>query len=440
MVNCSICGKVNSRFGYLEDRLVRFCLIHKKEDMYDLINKLCEYVNPDTNIHCKNRANFGAWHNKYTHCKTCMVKLNLDLTYSRTTKCGYIDTETNEACKKQPIFGYEIGKPVRCKDHIDAGMFDVKNKKCCVQYDENGMIKICDVRKTYGFEKNKPLRCKNHIEEGMCDVTHDFCEQEECKIRSNYGHGKQSTHCSKHGKLLGMKNIVSYRCINNNCNLIASFGYKNTTKALYCSKHQTPGMINVRHKKCKLCEFIQANPKYDKYCSRCYFHEHPDDKRVINYKIKELEFTKRLKEEYPNAILDKTIKGGNSKRRPDFLLELDGYYIIVEIDENQHVKYDETCENRRIVGLYIDVNHENIDGDNIDDIKLVIIRLNPDKYVTNGVITKGCFEKRKDRNELITRKNEFAIRFETLKSVVGGHVSKQPAKAITLINLFMDIE
>lgn len=37
-----------------------------------------------------------------------------------------------------------------------------------------------------------------------------------------------------------------------------------------------------------------------------------------------------------------------SKKRPDIFFELAKYCIIVEIDENQHNSYTETCECARI--------------------------------------------------------------------------------------------
>ena len=44
---------------------------------------------------------------------------------------------------------------------------------------------------------------------------------------------------------------------------------------------------------------------------------------------------------------------------------------IVEIDENQHIEYDCSCENKRIMELSQDVGHRPI----------IFIRFNPDDYL-----------------------------------------------------------
>ena len=70
-------------------------------------------------------------------------------------------------------------------------------------------------------------------------------------------------------------------------------------------------------------------------------------------------------------IVNKTIKEGCSKRRPDLLLDLGYQVIIIEIDENQHIDYDCSCENKRIMELSEDVGHRTI----------IFIRFNPDDYL-----------------------------------------------------------
>ena len=58
-----------------------------------------------------------------------------------------------------------------------------------------------------------------------------------------------------------------------------------------------------------------------------------------------------------NWISDKIINGC-SKRRPDLVLDL--LYQIVIIDENQHIDYDCSCENKRIMELSQDIAHRPI--------------------------------------------------------------------------------
>jgi hypothetical protein len=92
-----------------------------------------------------------------------------------------------------------------------------------------------------------------------------------------------------------------------------------------------------------------------------------------NYKTKEYEIRNYVINAFPiyNWICDKMINNGSSRRRPDMLLELDNQIIIIEVDENQHLYYDCSCQNKRIMELSQDVNFKNI----------IFIRFNPDEYL-----------------------------------------------------------
>jgi hypothetical protein len=59
---------------------------------------------------------------------------------------------------------------------------------------------------------------------------------------------------------------------------------------------------------------------------------------------------------------------GCSKKRPDIYFELNSHCLIVEIDENQHKTYDDSCECSRI--------NEIVNG--IGGKSVIIIRFNPD--------------------------------------------------------------
>jgi hypothetical protein len=129
-------------------------------------------------------------------------------------------------------------------------------------------------------------------------------------------------------------------------------------------------MINLSAILCKTCGDIQVNNnKYDGYCVRCFIYQFPDKPVVCNYKTKEIGVTEFIKEHFSNynLIFDKRIDGGSSLRRPDILINLENQVLIIEIDENQHKKYDCGCDNRRLMELSLDVNHKSI----------VFIRFNP---------------------------------------------------------------
>jgi hypothetical protein len=48
-----------------------------------------------------------------------------------------------------------------------------------------------------------------------------------------------------------------------------------------------------------------------------------------------------------------------------------GHAIVIEVDENQHKKYDTSCENKRLMELSQDIFHK----------PLILICFNPDNYI-----------------------------------------------------------
>ncbi len=129
-------------------------------------------------------------------------------------------------------------------------------------------------------------------------------------------------------------------------------------------------------------------------------------------------------------ILDKLVKGGCSKRRPDGLLDCLTHSIIVEIDEGQHIVYNSLCNNRRNMELFTDLGNRPI----------VFIRLNPDSYkLNNGKHIKGVFTVSKS-GELQMNKKEFEKRKTALFETVEQYLVQCPDKTISTIELFYSNE
>jgi hypothetical protein len=143
------------------------------------------------------------------------------------------------------------------------------------------------------------------------------------------------------------------------CNKTPCYGNVGEKGAFYCAVHKKEGMINVTHKTCKtyLCTVV-VKKKYDGYCFFCFINLFPNKKVSCNYRTKEYSTIEFLKNKFPdvNWITDKTLIDGCSRRRPDVLLDLGYQIIIVEIDENQHIAYDTSCENKRMMELSKDAD------------------------------------------------------------------------------------
>lgn len=110
------------------------------------------------------------------------------------------------------------------------------------------------------------------------------------------------------------------------------------------------------------------------------------------------------------------------------LIELEEKNIIIEIDEEQHCSYSYVCENRRIAEIFIDLNNK----------PLIIIRLNPDKYISNNVKHLSCFALNKKSRTFTLKKIEFDNRYNKLLKVVKSCIEENQEKEITEIKLFFD--
>jgi len=163
----------------------------------------------------------------------------------------------------------------------------------------------------------------------------------------------------------------------------------------------------------------------------CFIHLFPEKPNTYNYKTKEKDVVDRILITFPNFtwVADKTVQDGCSKRRPDLLLDLGYHIIIVEVDENKHVDYDCSCENKRLMELSKDLHHRPI----------VFIRFNPDNYINqDGKLIKSCWK----LNGLgvlqiiKTKQQEWEERIHILKQQIQYWTENQTDKTIEIVELF----
>ena len=68
-------------------------------------------------------------------------------------------------------------------------------------------------------------------------------------------------------------------------------------------------------------------------------------------------------------------EGCGLKTRPDFLWDCDTHFLILEVDENQHLNYE--CDRPRMINISQALG-----------MKTLFIRYNPDKFKVNGRLSK----------------------------------------------------
>ncbi len=364
--------------------------------------------------------------------KNCSVK-NAKFAYSKTDKSKYCKGHSVEGminviskrcevddCDKQPNFNFKgQTKGIRCFDHRIEGMINVISKRC--EADD------CDTIPAFNFKgQTKGVRCFDHRLEGMINVISNRCEADDCDKQSNFNFKGQTkgVRCFDH-RLEGMINVISNRCEADDCGTRPNFNFKGKTKGIRCFDHRIEGMIDVRNKRCVSCGLFRAEKSKEYMCHQCFIFNNPNHEFSRHYKTKELTFTKLLQqdlyEQGIDCILDSKISGGCSRRRPDVFIDLLTHVLIIEIDENQHLSYNESCEYVRTIELNEDIGHR----------PMYIIRLNPDSYKLDGKSVRGCFTSKMELN-----KKEFGHRYSTLFNTVLDLTASPPERLIESIELF----
>ncbi len=131
--------------------------------------------------------------------------------------------------------------------------------------------------------------------------------------------------------------------------------------------------ICSKYKYCRNCFDRSANKKYRLYCKECFITKFPNEHVFKKNKTREESVIKYIKEQYShlNWIFNKPLEG--LKLFPDIFLETDDRYLIIEVDENQHEKYEKTKEEIRMHKISEILNNK----------PLFIIRFNTDAFIDN---------------------------------------------------------
>jgi hypothetical protein len=412
------CDKQPS-FNYKDESKGIFCLKHKEKDMINVTNKKCEFKNcytqPCYNYKGEPKGIF------------CLKHKEKDMVNVKTNPCRYED------CDKQPCFNHKgETKGIFCSEHKEKDMINVKDKKCESEED-------CNIIASYNIRGLKPIFCDKHKKEDMVNVRDKKCKFEggcENIPLYNYNGSKTGILCFEHKKE-DMINVRTKTCeFSGGCGIQPCYNFPKEKTPRFCTKHKTSGMINVTHTKCltNLCDTVVHNKlKFKGYCFRCFIYSFPEDVNVRNFKTKEKSVSDFIIQSYKDKtwITDKQILDGCSKKRPDLFCDLGDQIIIVEIDENQHKRYDCSCENKRLMEISQDVGFRPI----------VFIRFNPDSYFDkDGNKIKSCWTLDKKDIHRLTRENfkKWDKKLNFLKETIDYWLENKTDKTIEIIELFFD--
>jgi hypothetical protein len=304
-----------------------------------------------------------------------------------------------------------------------------KQKYQCTQCIGTGICK-------HGKRKNYCVNCGGN---SLCEHLKRKERCKECSGSAYCEHGKYKSRCIKcGGSSLCIHEKRKERCKECNGSAICEHSIRREV----CKEcHGSMICKHDKHKsKCRQCGGSQlckntscesrGNKKYNGYCVFCCIHMFPEIKVSRNYRSKENAVCDCILEKFPSFSWSMNLKvlDGCSRKRPDILLDLGYQVIVIEVDENQHTQYDTSCETKRLMEISQDLQHR----------PLIVIRFNPDKYITQNKSIQSSWRMGKDGIVRIKNITEWESRMKILCDTVRFWLTQTADKTIHIIHLFYD--
>lgn len=411
--------------GFPADKIRLCCSTHKEKGMIDFNNKRCQYFNiygDNKDEICDSCAIYNELGKTpglfcFYHKILLEKEFGIEYEYIGANKCKFIGGCNIIAKFNEP--GLKIGK--YCSKHKKDSHINVKLTLC--------KLFDCPDEAIYGYKCDKiKLYCKNHKELGMIELKHPLCEGKDgiecdknatfsikgetklryCKncfpeneIKIDNKH-KKCIICKKARAIYALPGLCPEHCFN--CRINKNLERKSPTKKykclcgneafygknksqfylsipIHCENHKENDEVNLIEIPCKSCGLEYKLNKNNK-CINC-------ENEIIQYKLKKQNQIKKFLDNNNIEYLhnDKSINNGEcGKERPDFMFLSKNklFYIILEVDEEQHKSYKELCECVRMVNIFY----------SLEGLKVLFIRYNPDDYKV---------DEKKNKTEITTR-------------------------------------
>lgn len=332
-------GCFNKRmFNYPSKTSGIYCFTHKRENMIDVVSKRCIYSG------CFNLAEFCYFDKRIK--EYCFEHKTDDMIVD---KYCYVDN-----CNKLGLFrDGRNNKIAFCYEHktdnmTNYGLCKCSFKNCC------NVAFLCD--NLYGYKHS----CFEHKSDDMIK-NKLFCKYDDCFNEAVYGYStnNEKIFCDIH-KVDDMDNLSAIlKCSVVGCKRDYNFM---VDKQKVCLSH-APNKYEIIIK--RLCKFCDIESESNYVCDECKMIRHKKEFSIVR------EIRKNISKHFEydsNAMFSSEC----TKRRPDIFYDLPKHCVIVEIDENQHVTYDDMCELSRISSMVSSIGGRSV----------VIIRFNPD-IITN---------------------------------------------------------
>lgn len=298
-----------------------------------------------------------------------------------------------------------------CRAHCpDDTYVNVISRKCC----ESMCVKTC----SFGIPglATAPMYCKEHIPKAVGNtqqyenvVSRRCAHPGGCKTIPVFGlkGTKKPEFCKTHAPSPDYINVVARRCIVPGCDTQARWGLPGN-KTVSCSRHRTASMVTTPTKYyieedaiengCNFCGGIidctHDHESQQRLCKACAAYQQSNLVHTFRRHRKEAAIRDVLLAKGIEFVHDCRVENGCSKRRPDFQICAPWGSIVLEVDEEQHIRrgYSCECEVTRMKQIYYDVGVQN----------LLFIRYNPDGYIPlNSRHQQRCISSKKRQTLLI---------------------------------------
>ena len=286
------------------------------------------------------------------------------------------------------------------------------------------ICKECSKRAYYRNRIDELYYCSVHKKDDTVDIRH--CEHnkerskcKECGGASICEHNKERSKC----KECGGASICEHNKERSKCKECGG------TSICEHKKQRSTCIICKPERACQNCKYVYVKPRYrfHPYCFNCYCFINPDAEIPRMFKVREMYLRDALKSRLENVtmVFDKRVDGGCSRRRPDVLIDDGGFPIIIECDENKHSSYDNSCENKRVMELFLDLGNRPVR----------LVRFNPDTYIdSNNVKHSSCFKPTKSGLSVI--KKEWEQRINFLVEKIEIMMKTEPKKEVEIFYMF----
>jgi len=377
-----------------------FCVEHKLDGMCNVVSKLCVHEG------CGRRPSFNS-----PDLKTGLYCVEHKLE-------GMLDVVSklclHEGCGRRPSFnapGLKTG--LYCVEHKLEGMLDVVNKVCAHEG--------CDQRqpKFNAPDEKVGLYCRKHKQPGMTSVKVKKCQDPKCRESATYGKDEfhRAQFCFVHKSETSVCIADAMRCSHDGCVeqyvlvVEVDIGSETGTGAgtrtgpvsrKVCLAHAPPGYEASLKRMCKYCDIREDVPFV---CVDCKRRSKPQKEYAV---VRHLRRT--IDVPFEAIRCDESPGLECTRKRPDIRFEMPTHDVIVEVDENQHRGYEESCECARISEIVGAIGGKPV----------VFVRYNPDTVRYGGKVSAVAAAERIDllvdtvKYELRNAPTTFSVRLVQL--------------------------